>query len=739
MTSKKKRSRGTAPGGDAAPERYRHPVPDRQAVLDALEAADRPLDFDALVEQFNIQGRRQHKALAEVLSRMLHSGQVLLNRREEYCLAERLQLVTGVVQGHRDGYGFLVPDDGSERLYLAPRAMQPLMHADRVSGKRARETRRGPEGTVLDILERAHTEVAGRYIRERGIGLVVPDNPRLTQRLLVPPGAHGKAQPGNMVIAKILDYPAQDELATASISRVLGDPDREGMPTDLAIHAHGIPHRWPRAVREAASAFATTVPTRAKQGRVDLRKTPLVTIDGADARDFDDAVYAERKGDGWRLLVAIADVAHYVTPGSAIDKEALKRATSVYFPDRVVPMLPEVLSNGLCSLNPKVDRLCMVCDLVIDASGKVVRSKFYDAVMRSHARLTYSEVHAFLSTDTRTRSMTPLVTDSLRQLHALYRAFAKRRRARGAIELELPQLRIRMNDQGEVERIAALPRNDAHKLIEECMIAANVEAARFITRKKIPGLFRVHARPDEERFEAFRQHMLELGFKVPHAAHPRPGELRKLMSGVQDRPDAFAINMALLRSFAHAEYTPDNIGHFGLALDAYAHFTSPIRRYPDLMVHRAIRHMTQGGKPRAFEYDAGTMTRLGKLTSERERRAEDATREVEALLKCQYMARHLGERFSGLVSGVTHFGLFVQIGELQVDGLVHVSSLGSDYFEHEPERHRLVGSRTGKVYQLGDTLEVIVNRVDLEARQIDFVIYDDSPEPAGRPRRGRRR
>lgn len=714
-------SRSRKAGSSAA---YQHPIPDRAAVLEALEQAGRPQSFEQIAEQFALRGKRQHKALSQVLSRMLRSGQLLLNRQEQYCLAERLQIVAGSVRAHRDGFGFLAPEDGTEDLYLSPREMVTIMDGDRVSARVKRRTRKGAEGTVLDVLERAHAEVAGKYIRERGIGLIVPDNPRLTQRVLVPRGRHGDAKPGDMVVARVLDYPQQDQLATGEVTQVLGDPEREGMPTDLAIHAHGIPYRWPSEVDEAASRFGRSVPTRAKQGRKDLRQLPLVTIDGADARDFDDAVYASKTSKGWRLVVAIADVAHYVQPGSAIDVEALNRATSVYFPDRVVPMLPEVLSNGLCSLNPKVDRLCMVCDMSIDDKGAIIRSRFYDAVMRSHARLTYSEVQAFLDGEVGNKALKDKVATSVSTLHQLYKVFARRRKARGAIELDLPQLRIRTDAHGEVQAIAATPRNDAHRLIEECMIAANVEAAKFITRRRVQALFRVHAKPDEDRFDEFRSFMLELGFKVPHAAHPTPKTLRNLMAKVQDRPDAYAINMALLRSFAHAEYTPDNVGHFGLALDAYAHFTSPIRRYPDLLVHRAIRHMTSGGKARNYLYDAEQMIRLGKLTSERERRAEEATREVEALLKCQFMSRHLGERFTGLISGVTHFGLFVQLADLQIDGLIHVSTLGSDYFQHEPERQRLVGNRTGAVYQLGDTVEVIVNRVDMESRQIDFVLFD---------------
>jgi ribonuclease R len=503
--------------------------------------------------------------------------------------------------------------------------------------------RRGkPEGDLVEVLERGLREIAGQYIRERGIGLVIPDNPKIAHRILVAKGQTGGAKPGQVVVIQILDYPSQVEQATGQIVRVIGDPEQKGIATDIAIHSHGIPTEWPRAVREEARQFGTTVPSAAKQGRADLRHVDLVTIDGADARDFDDAVYCERTDKGWRLLVAIADVAHYVSVGSALDQQATVRGTSVYFPDRVVPMLPEVLSNGLCSLNPKVDRLCLVCDMRIGEDGKVSRSEFVEAVMRSKARLTYSQVGAFLEGDGKTDVPRPL-HGLLRNLHALYKVFAKARQRRGALELDLPATKFRLGEQGEIQSIEVVERNDAHRLIEECMIAANVQAAKFLRRHRIPGLYRVHARPDPDKFDELRQYLVSLGLKVPHPEHVEPRQFNKLLRQVKDRPDSAAISMAMLRSLTHAEYSPENIGHFGLSLDAYAHFTSPIRRYPDLLVHRAIRHIVRGGKPGKFAYDRGTMERLGAITSAHERRAEDATRDVEAWLKCEYMEAHLGD------------------------------------------------------------------------------------------------
>ena len=708
-------------------------------MLDFLAEAGRPLKVQAILDAFGLKGQRMLSLLTDRLDKMVRAGQLIENRRREYCLTEKLDLVTGQVSGHRDGFGFVVRDDGeNEDVYLSAREMRSLFDGDRVALKIVDRDRRGkPEGKLVEVLERGPREIAGQYIRERGIGLVVPDNPRISHRILIARGESGRAKHGDIVVAEILDYPSRVEQATGRIARVLGAPDQKGMATDLAIHSHGIPTRWPKAVRDDVKQFGKTVPTRSKQGRTDLRHLDLVTIDGADARDFDDAVYCEPAGDGWRLIVAIADVGHYVAVDSALDREALKRGTSVYFPDRVVPMLPEVLSNGLCSLNPKVDRLCLACDMRVSAAGKVTRSTFVEAVMRSKARLTYTAVNNFLEGQSQRAVPRPL-HGAIRNLHALYRALAKARARRGAIELDLPQTRFELDKNGEIERIRTVERNDAHRLIEECMIAANVQAAKFLRRRRITGLYRVHARPDPERFAELRLYLVSLGLKVPHPEQVQARQFNELLRQVADRPDNDAIAMAMLRSLTHAEYTPENIGHFGLALDAYAHFTSPIRRYPDLLVHRAIRHMLRGGKPGRYHYHRAGMEKLGAITSAHERRAEEATREVEAWLKCRYMEAHLGEPFDGVVTGVTNFGLFVQIPALQIDGLVHVTSLVNDYYHYDAGGQRLVGERSGRAYGLGESMRVRVHRVDMETRRIDFRLVGEVHDPV-RPRRQRGR
>ena len=719
---------------------YKHPIPSQNDLIEFLNDVGKPLKIEEILSHFSLKGQRMRALLVDRLHGMVRAGQILENRRGEYCLTAKLDLITGTVSGHRDGFGFVKRDDGEEDdVYLSAREMRSLFDGDRVAIRITGLDRRGrAEGDLVDVLERGTQEIAGQYIRERGIGIVVPDNSRISHRILIPKDEAGKAKAGDMVVVEILDFPTRIEQATGRITTVIGKPGEKGIATDIAIYSHGIPFEWPKSVLSEIKSYGTEVPSKAKAGREDLRGIDLVTIDGADARDFDDAVFCEKSGAGWRLLVAIADVSHYVDVGTELDKEATRRGTSVYFPDRVVPMLPEVLSNGLCSLNPKVDRLCMVCEMHVSAQGKVTKSSFYEAVMRSKARLTYSQVSAFLEGENRNEIPADL-QPSIRELHALYRAFAKARAQRGAIEIDLPQTKFKLNDDGEIERIEVVPRNDAHRLIEECMIAANVQAAEFLKKHRIPGLYRVHPKPDPDRFNDLRLYLVSLGLKVTHPDHVEPRHFTQLIQQVKDRPDAAAITMAMLRSLTHAEYTPKNVGHFGLSLASYAHFTSPIRRYPDLLVHRAIRHIVRGGKPARYDYSPKEMERLGAVTSGHEKRAEEATRDVEAWLKCQYMEGHLGDEFDGVITGVTNFGLFVQITELMTDGLVHVTSLANDYYKYDSGSQRLIGERSGKTFSLGEAMRVRVQRVDMETRKIDFRPVDSERVQSGKGQAKNRR
>ena len=712
---------------------YKHPIPSQNDLIDFLNDVGKPLKVEPILTAFSLKGQRMRSLLVERLQVMVRAGQILENRRGEFCLTAKLDLVTGKVSGHRDGFGFVIRDDGEpEDVYLSAREMRALFDGDRVAVRIKGLDRRGrAEGELVDVLERGTREVAGQFIRERGIGIVVPDNAKLSHRILIPKGEAANAKHGNMVVAEILDYPTHVEQATGRITTIIGNPGEKGIATEIAIHAHAIPFEWPDAVSQEVQGFGSTVSDISHGGRTELRDVDLITIDGADARDFDDAVYCKKTDTGWRLLVAIADVAHYVSVGSALDKEAIVRGTSVYFPDRVVPMLPEVLSNGLCSLNPKVDRLCMVCDMRVSSGGKVTKATFFEGVMKSKARLTYSQVGDFLSGASET-SVPQDLQGSVRDLHDLYKAFAVARGRRGAIEIDLPQTKFKLNDDGEIDCIEVVPRNDAHRLIEECMIAANVEAAKFLKKHRIPGLYRVHPKPDPDRFNDFRLYLVSLGLKVPHPDHVEPRHFTELIQQVKDRPDSAAITMAMLRSLTHAEYSPKNVGHFGLALESYAHFTSPIRRYPDLLVHRAIRHIVRGGKPGAYDYSPKEMERLGAITSAHEKRAEEATRDVEAWLKCQYMEGHLGDEFDGVITGVTNFGVFVQITELMTDGLVHVTSLANDYYKFDAGSQRLVGERSGHTYSLGEEMRVRVHKVDMDSRKIDFrPVQDESLKQSG--------
>ena len=718
--------------------KYERPIASREAILDWLEHAGRPLSHAQLAHDLHLVHTDELEALSRRLAAMLRDGQLVQNRRGDYCLVKRLPLVAGTVSGHRDGFGFLIPDEGGEDVFLPPRQMRELMHGDRaVVRVQGRDARGRPEGSLVDVLERNTHELAGRYFEEHGVGFVVPDNPRITHEILVPAAERGEARSGQMVVAEITQPPSKRSQPLGRITRVLGEHRAPGMEIEVAIHSHGLPHAWPADVEREITAFSEQVPETAKSGRLDLRNTPLVTIDGEDARDFDDAVYCERVVDGFRLLVAIADVAHYVKSNTALDSEARNRGNSVYFPDRVIPMLPEVLSNGLCSLNPHVDRLCLVCEMRVTAQGDITRSKFQAAVMRSAARLTYIQVAAMLvDKDPTLRHEHARLLPHLEDLYGVYQAFAKARRKRGAIDFDTTETRIQFGNNHKVLAIKPLVRNDAHKLIEECMIAANVEAARFLERHKLPTLYRVHTGPEAEGLEELHSFLGSLGLRLPGGKKPQPEHYAKLLERVRGRPDRDLIETVLLRSLARALYSPANVGHFGLALEQYAHFTSPIRRYPDLLVHRGIHHILAGGTEKNFPYSVSQMENLGSHCSMTERRADEATREAVDWLKAEYMQDKLGEEFDGLITGVMPFGLFVQLKDLYVEGLVHVTSLPSDYYDHDAAGHRLVGERSGRVFRLTDPLRVRVTNVNLDERKIDFEL---AGMPAARGRRGARK
>jgi ribonuclease R len=707
-------------------ERYDKPVPSRELLLRMLGEARQPLGFDALAELLGIQERGLRQALTKRLGAMVRDGQLLLNRADEYCLIDRLQLVVGTVSGHRDGFGFLAPDAGGDDLFLPYREMRLLMHGDRAAARVSGRDERGrPEGSIVDVLERRTKQVAGRFSLEAGVGFLVPDNRRISHRIVIPPQHVGPARHDDLAVVEIIEQPSRDRDPVGKVTRVLPQGGSADTAIDLAIASHGLPHEFEAGSLREARKYGREVDSAGRTGRLDLRELPLITIDGEDARDFDDAVWAQESASGFRLIVAIADVSHYVRTGMQLDTEARERATSVYFPNRVLPMLPEPLSNHLCSLMPKVDRLCMVCDMQVTKTGRVSTSSFHAAVMRSAARLTYTQVAAMLEgRDQKARRELSAVLPSLECLQRVYEALRRWRETRGALDFEAPEVRVLVDDSGSVTDIREYPRNDAHRLIEECMIAANVEAARFLKKHKMPALFRIHGRPEEDRIQDLKRFLALRGVHLDIEGELEPARLQKALKLIAERPDAGVLQNAIIRSLPQALYQPLNIGHFGLALAEYAHFTSPIRRYPDLLVHRGIRHALAGGTAADFEHAPREMEVLGQECSMRERRADEAARSVVAFLKCEYMRPKVGEEFDAVATGVAEFGVFVQLKGIQVDGLVHVTSLPRDYFRfHEGDR-TLVGERTGMRLSIGDELRVRLIRVDPAERKIDFELVD---------------
>jgi ribonuclease R len=743
MRKKQKSGGHGTPGQDPQAQRearrYERPIASREFILQVITEADHPVDQEGLADLLGLHDEEAREALRRRLNAMVRDGQLVRNRRDCYALADQFNLIPGRVITHPDSFGFLVPDAGGEDVYLSARTMNAVFHNDRVMVRITGKDRRGRlEGDVVEVLQRNTHRVVGRFHRESGVSFVVPDNKRITHDISVPEQQAGGAAHGQIVTVEIIEQPAKHARPVGRVVEVLGEHMAPGMEIDIAIRSYDIPEAWPDAVTEEIQVYGTGVAEADKEGRTDLRGLPLVTIDGEDARDFDDAVYCERTPTGWRLIVAIADVSHYVQPGTALDREAETRGNSVYFPERVIPMLPEVLSNGLCSLNPEVDRLCMACEMHIGAGGKITRSRFIEGVMRSQARLTYTEAAAIVvENDKQARSRYHPLVPHLEELYRLYQVLRAEREARGAIDFESTETRIVFGAGRKIERIVPLVRNDAHKLIEECMIAANVASARFLVRHKMPTLYRVHGAPDAEKVEEVREFLKELGLPLSRSKNPAAKDYASLLDKVRGRPDAHLINTVLLRSLPRAEYSPHNIGHFGLAHEKYLHFTSPIRRYPDLLVHRAIRHVLSGGDAEEFAYDTGKMQVFGDKCSLTERRADDATRDAVDWLKCEYMLDKIGETYAGIISSVTSFGIFVELQAIYVEGLVHVTALGNDYYRYDPAKHRLIGERTSQIYRLGDLVTVKVVQVNLDERKIDFELVQKQSVLDKRRSRGR--
>jgi ribonuclease R len=713
----------------------KHPIAaiERQSIVDALTGAGSPLTDQELADRLQIQ-ESGRSLLALALAELERDGRIVRNRAGLLLVSARADLLSGQVQGHREGHGLLVRDDGGPDLVLIDHEMSKVLHGDRVLARITGNDRRGrPLGEIVEVLERRTNRLVGRLLNERGVTIVVPEDQRIQHDILVPPQASAQARHGQVVVVEIIQQPQRYVQPIGRVVEVLGQIEDPGMEIEIAVRKFAVPYLFSEAAQQQAQALPIEVGPRDRKGRVDLRDVPLVTIDGEDARDFDDAVYCEpiaRKG--WRLIVAISDVSHYVEAGSALDQQAQARSTSVYFPRRVIPMLPERLSNGLCSLNPGVERVALVCDLAIGSKGAIKGYQFYPALIRSHARLTYTEVWEALAVpDSPAQRRQQALLPHLRNLHRLYEVLAAGRIQRGALDLETVETQIVCDANGRIERIVPRVRNDAHRLIEECMLAANVCAADFLRRGRHPGLYRVHEGPTPQKLEALRASLKAFGLQLDGGSAPAPSHYAKLLQSIRSRPDAQLLQMMVLRSMQQAVYSPHNNGHFGLAYEAYAHFTSPIRRYPDLLVHRALKALLAKRRYEPVLYaddgsrlEAGSVAscweKLGVICSANERRADDASRDVEAWLKSYYVRERTGETFSGSISAVVPFGVFVTLDDLYVEGLVHVSELGSEYFHFNEALHELRGERTGLRFRLGDRLTVQVARVDLEARRIDF-------------------
>src|SRR3989344_1491205 len=699
-------------------EKYEEPVPSREFILGVLKEQDnKGVTYKQLLAIFQLHDRDEEEGLRRRLRAMVLDGQLAQTRRGKYVPAVKSLVVEGTVESHRDGFGFLLSENGGDDVFLPARQMRGVFNGDRIQVRIISADRQGrKEGRIVDILERNTRNVVGRLCFDKGVYFVSPDSKAMTHDVIISSDQHQGAKVGQFVEVEITRQPDFHRPPEGKVIDILGDELTPGMEVELAIRSHNLPYEWPKEVVQESRRFHPTLEEHDYAGRKDLRALPLVTIDGEDAKDFDDAVYAEPSPhEGWRLIVAIADVSFYVKPGSALDKEAQLRGNSVYFPARVIPMLPEALSNGLCSLKPNEDRMAMVCDMQVDKEGKLKSFEFYPAIMLSHARLTYTEV-ADMIKGKRTKHYA--LKPQIDHLYELFKQLLKQRKNRGAIDFETTETRIIFDDYGKIEKIIPLERNEAHRLIEEMMLLANMSAARLVGEKKTPVLYRNHEKPFPEKLSALRDFLKAFSLRLNGGEHPKAIDYASLLERVMKREDAHLLQTVLLRSLSQAVYAPNNVGHFGLSYEGYCHFTSPIRRYPDLLLHRALKHLIDKSEP--YPYQLDQVARLGEHCSFTERRADRSTRDAVDWLKCDYMQDKIGKTFDGIITDVTSFGLFIELREVYVQGLLHVTALYQDYYQHDPIHHTLIGKRSGKVYRLGDSIRILLARVNLDERQIDF-------------------
>ncbi len=729
MSPKKKSSAQAIPDGFRPADDSGIPVPSRALLITTLREQGVPLDFDTLSDLFKLQDHPKSKqaiaAFESRLERMAGRGMLLLDRRGRYSLPDKMDLVVGHVLGHEQGFGFVTPEEGGDDLYLHPRQMRRVLHKDKVLAVTRRIDSRGrKEGAIVEVIVKQDREIVGRFFEEGGAYFVDPDDGRFGREVVIPKEETGGAKSGDVVVVRITKHPIEHRHVVGRVAEILGEHMAPGMETDIAVRKHELPHEFPDAVaKQMKSMGGKLKQAKHEKGREDIRNLPLVTIDGIDARDFDDAVFAEFVDNQWRLIVAIADVSHYVQPDSSLDEEAYRRGTSVYFPNRVIPMLPEQISNGICSLMPKVDRHCMVCDMQFDATGKLVDYRFYPATMHSHGRLTYAEMAQIVSEqNAQAREKRAEIVSDLDALFDLYQLLVSQRKQRGTIDFDFPEPLILYNEDQKIQSIERRERNDAHRLIEECMLSANICAAQFIEQNsKEGGIYRNHEGPDIEALTDLRKFLSGFGLQLEGGDKPGAADYARVLDKLQEQPDlAPLVQVVLLRSLKQAVYAADNLGHFALNYPEYSHFTSPIRRYPDLVVHRLIRRITKKQAPNGFGPNGQSMAQIGEHCSFTERRADDASRDVVQWLKAEYMQDFIGDVFDGHISGVKDFGIFVELHEAFIDGLVHVTMMGNDYYHYDPQHFQMTGERTGLRFRLGDEVEVRVLKSDVETGKIDF-------------------
>ena len=699
-------------------ENYQHPVASREHICSYLEQLSAPCSQEAMQQAFAAVSDEEKEGLRRRLKAMCRDGQIIVNRAGKYALIKQMSMATGRVQAHRDGYGFLLAEDGREDIFLPAKQMRGLFHEDRIVVRVVqRSTRERPEGVLVEVLERGTESVVGRFAEENGSAFVEPHHRHITQDILIPKQARKKAQPGDYVVVEITAQPNPRRQPMGRVIQVLGDVLTPGLEVDLAIQAYQVPSQWPKAVLNEAKRFADNPKKKDYKDRADLRNLAFSTIDGEDARDFDDAIYCSvDPAGGWRLMVAIADVSFYVRLESALDQAAQERGNSVYFPSTVMPMLPEKISNGLCSLCPNVDRLVMVCDMHIDATGQLQTSEFYEAVIHSQARMTYTEVAAMLEGEITQHNF---MLAAMQDFHRLYKKLLKIRQKRGAIEFETTETKVRFTEQGKIAAIEPQQRNVAHRMIEEAMLITNVCAAQLMSQAEVPAIYRIHELPEADRLEELRQFLHAFGLRLNGGNKPHAKDYASLLERIHKRADAHLLQTVLLRSMQRAVYALEDKGHFALSYPTYTHFTSPIRRYPDLVVHRIIKSLL-GIKQSGFAYDVSTIQGLADHMSMTERRADLATRDALDWLKCHFMLDKVGNTYSGIISDVTSFGLFVELSATYVNGLIHISQLPGDYYQFDGVKHCLRGRKSGRSFNLGDKIEVLVARVDLDKRYIDF-------------------